>query len=235
MPIAMLSRSLPPAGFVEPCLPTLARTAPDGPRWAHEIKHDGYRFICRRDGDRVRVYSRWGKHWSDKVPAIVDALAALPATSVMLDGAGVVVDQHGLTDFERLRTALAGRDGSRAVFLFAFDLLALDGEDMRPHPWETRRATLAGLLRKARTGIRLSEHLNATDGETVFQHACRMGLEGIVAKRRDQPYRSGRSPDCVKLKNPDAPAASRMIEVIHDHRSDPDRRTGLKAERDLER
>jgi bifunctional non-homologous end joining protein LigD len=86
---------------------------------------------------------------------------------------------------------LAGRGGSRAVFLFAFDLLALDGEDMRPHPWETRRATLVGLLRKAGTGVRLSEHLEATDGETVFQHACRMGLEGIVAKRVAGPIVRG--------------------------------------------
>jgi bifunctional non-homologous end joining protein LigD len=110
----------------------------DGPRWAYEIKHDGFRFICRRDGNRVRVYSRWGKDWSDKVPAIVAALAALRVTSVTLDGEGVVVDPRGLTDFDRLHAALAGREGSRAVFLFAFDLLALDGEDMRPHPWETR-------------------------------------------------------------------------------------------------
>jgi bifunctional non-homologous end joining protein LigD len=208
----MLSRPPLPAGFIEPCLPTLARIVPDGPRWAYEIKHDGFRFICRRDGDRVRVYSRWGKDWSDKVPAIVDALTALPVKSATLDGEGVVIDQFGLTDFEQLRSALAGRDGSRAVFLYAFDLLALDGEDMRPHPWQTRRATLAGLLRKAGRGIRLSEHLEATDGETVFQHACRMGLEGIVAKRVDQPYRSGRSPDWVKVKNPDAPAAMREFE-----------------------
>jgi bifunctional non-homologous end joining protein LigD len=212
----MLSRSPPsalrPAGFVHPCLPTLSRAVPAGPRWAYEIKHDGFRFICCRDGDRVRVYSRWGKDWSDKVPAIVDALAALPVRSATLDGEGVVVDQRGLTDFERLRSALAGRDGSRAVFLYAFDLIALDGEDMRPHPWETRHATLAGLLRKAGTGIRLSEHLDSTDGVTVFQHACRMGLEGIVAKRVDSRYRSGRSPDWVKIKNPNAPAASRVIE-----------------------
>jgi bifunctional non-homologous end joining protein LigD len=208
----MISHFPPPAGFVEPCIPTFARIVPDGPRWAYEIKHDGYRFICRRDGNRVRVYSRWGKDWSDKVPAIVEALAALPVTSATLDGEGVVVDEHGLTDFERLRSALAGRTGSRAVFLYAFDVLALDGEDMRPHPWETRRATLAGLLRKAGSGLRLSEHLDGTDGATVFQHACRMGLEGIVAKRVDRPYRSGRSPGWLKIKNPNSPAMLRLQE-----------------------
>ena len=112
-----------PAGFVPPCLPTFARTPPDGPQWVYEIKHDGFRFISRRDGDRVHVFSRHGKDWSDKVPAIVEAMLALPAPAT-LDGEGVVVDDRGITDFERLRSALAGRGGSRSVFLFAFDLLA---------------------------------------------------------------------------------------------------------------
>jgi bifunctional non-homologous end joining protein LigD len=148
-----------PAGFIEPCLPTLGRTVSAGPQWVHEIKHDGYRFICRRDGDRVRVFTRRGHDWTDRVPAIAEALRSLRVMSVTLDGEGVVVDNRGVTDFERLRTALAGRGGSRAAFLFAFDLLSLDGEDLRRHPWEIRRATLTGLLRKAGAGIRLSEHL----------------------------------------------------------------------------
>jgi bifunctional non-homologous end joining protein LigD len=151
------------------------------------------------------------KDWTDKVPAIVEAMHALPVKSVTLDGEGVVVDARGVTDFERLRTALAGRDGARAVFLYGFDLLELDGHDLRREPWEIRRATLTGLLRKAGPGIRLSEHLNG-DGETIFRHACALGVEGIVAKRRDRPYRSGRSPDWVKVRNPDAPAATRIME-----------------------
>ena len=211
----MLSRALSlvgfPAGFIEPCLPTPSRTVPSGPQWAHEIKHDGFRFICRRDGDRVRVFSRHGREWTDSVPLIVEALRALPVMSATLDGEGVVVDNRGVTDFERLRAALA-RGGSRAAFLFAFDLLALDGEDLRRHPWETRRATLAALLRRAGPGIRLSEHLDATDGETVFRHACALGVEGIIAKRRDRPYRSGRCADWVKVRNPEAPAATRIME-----------------------
>src|SRR5690349_10031713 len=104
-------------------------------------------------------------------------------------------------DFERLRAALAERGGSRAAFLYGFDLLALDGEDLRAHPWEIRRATLTGLLPKAGPGIRLSEHLNG-DGETIFRHACALGAEGLVAKRRDRPYRSGRCADWIKIKNP---------------------------------
>jgi bifunctional non-homologous end joining protein LigD len=175
---------------------------PDGPQWAYEVKHDG---------DRVRVFSRNAKDWTDKLPAIVEAMLALPVSSVTLDGEGVVCDDRGVTDFERLRSALAGRGGSRAAFLFAFDLLALDGEDLRCHPWEIRRASLTRLLREARPGIRLSEHLNG-HGETIFGHACALGAEGIVAKRRDRPYRSGRCVDWVKLKNPDASAAMRIIE-----------------------
>jgi bifunctional non-homologous end joining protein LigD len=96
------------------------------------------------------------------------------------------------------------------VFLYGFDLLAIDGEDLRRQPWEIRRATLTRLLLKARPGVRLSEHLDG-DGETIFRHACALGAEGIVAKCRDRPYRSGRCADWVKVKNPAAPAATREI------------------------
>jgi len=200
-----------PPGFIEPCLPTLGRALPTGPQWAFEIKHDGFRFICWRDGERVRVYSRRGTDYTDRVPAIAEALIALRVRSVTIDGEGVVCRHNGVTDFDILRAAM-GRKGSREAFLYAFDLLELDGQDLRPEPWATRRATLTSLMRKVNPGIRLSEHLYAGDGEAVYQHACRMGLEGIVAKRRDSRYRSGRSPDWIKVKNPDAPAATRVIE-----------------------
>ena len=134
-----------------------------------------------------------------------------PVTSATIDGEGVVVDERGVTNFERLRAAMAERGGSRAAFLFGFDLLEVGGEDLRAHPWEIRRATLTGLLRKVGPGIRLSEHLDG-DGETIFRHACALGAEGIVAKRRDRPYRSGRCADWVKIRNPAAPAAARVIE-----------------------
>jgi bifunctional non-homologous end joining protein LigD len=96
-------------------------------------------------------------------------------------------------------------------------LLELDGHDLRREPWEARRDALASLLRNSTTGtlslgIQLSEHLDGADGDIVFRHACKLGLEGIVAKRRDRPYRSGRSPDWIKVKNPAAPAATRLIE-----------------------
>jgi bifunctional non-homologous end joining protein LigD len=199
-----------PPGFIEPCLPTLANIVPSGPQWVYEVKHDGFRFIGRRDGDRVCVFSRRGNDYTDRVPAIAMALHALQVRSATIDGEGVVCGSDGVSDFVRLRGALR-RQGSRRVFLYAFDLLELDGRDLRPRPWEDRRKALTKLLRKAGGGIQLSEHLAITDGATIFKHACAMGLEGIVAKRRDRPYRSGRSPDWVKVKNPDAPAATRVI------------------------
>jgi len=200
-----------PLGFIEPCLPTNAHAVPSGPVWAYEIKHDGFRFMCRRTCDRVRVFSRHGHDWTDRVPLIAEAIAALRVKSVMLDGEGVVCRPDGVSDFDLLRAAV-GRKGSRAAFLYAFDLLELDGADLRYEPWETRRATLASLLRKSGKGIRLSGHIDGADGDLVFRHACIMGLEGIVAKRRDRPYRSGRSPDWIKVKNPHAPAATRIME-----------------------
>ena len=200
-----------PPGFIEPCLPTLGHTVPSGPQWAYEIKHDGYRFICRREGNGIRVFSRRGHDWTDRVPRIVDTFARLPASSVTLDGEGVACDTQGVTNFELLRAAL-GRPAKREVFLYAFDLLELDGRDLRREPWSDRRRKLALLLRGAGHGVQLSDHMEGTDGDAMFRHACAMGLEGIVAKRRDKPYRSGRSPDWIKVKNPHAPAVTRLIE-----------------------
>jgi bifunctional non-homologous end joining protein LigD len=145
----MLSRSEStnrrPAGFIDPCLPTLAHAAPDGPLWVYEIKFD--RFICRPDGDRVRAFTRRGHHWTDRVPRIAEAPAALPVTSATIDGEAVVCDSSGISDFHRLGAALAGR-GSKP-FLYAFALLELNGRDQR-------------LLRKGGDGIRsAAAHLAA--------------------------------------------------------------------------
>jgi bifunctional non-homologous end joining protein LigD len=94
-----------PLGFIEPCLPTLARAVPTGAPWVYEIEHDGFRFICRRDGDRVRVFSRRGIDHTDRAPAIADALLALNVRSVTLDGEGLICGPDGVTDFDRLRAA----------------------------------------------------------------------------------------------------------------------------------
>jgi bifunctional non-homologous end joining protein LigD len=110
----------------------------------------------------------------------------------------VCCDDRGLAIFQNLRR----RQNEASAFLYAFDLLELNGTDMRREPIEIRKATLASILRKSRPGVRLNEHLEHTDGLAVFQHACKMGLEGIVSKRLGSRYRSGRSPDWLKFKNP---------------------------------
>lgn len=176
----------------------------------HEIKHDGYRFIVRRDGDAVRGFTRNGHDWIERVPAIAAALTRLRVRSATIDGEAVVCGPDGLADFDALRSALSSRRASQA-FLYAFDLLELNGLDLRAEPWQTRRAALERLLRQSGPGIRLSEHIE-WDGATVFEHACRLGAEGIVSKQRGSRYRSGRCDDWRKTKNPEAPAFRRVIE-----------------------
>src|SRR5262245_33071210 len=130
-----------------------AREVPVGPQWAHEIKHDGYRFICRRDGDRVRVFSRRGLDWTERVQSMVAAVGKLRARTAGIDGEAVVARDDGVTDFHAQRSALASRDGRDAVFLYAFDLLELDGQDLRREPWYWRRDALTKLIDKAGPGI----------------------------------------------------------------------------------
>jgi bifunctional non-homologous end joining protein LigD len=111
-------------------LPTNGHIVPTGPEWAYEIKHDGFRFICRRELDRVRVFSRRGHDWTDWVPRIAEPLGSLQVTSIIIDGEGVVCGPDGVADFDRLRAAV-GWKGSRDAFLCVFDLLELDGDDLR--------------------------------------------------------------------------------------------------------
>ena len=117
---------------------------------------------------------------------------------------------RSVSQFDRMR-AVFGRGGSREAFLYAFDLLKLNGRDLRNEPWARRRAELVQLLAAADEGIRLCEHIEDTDGAVVFRAACNMGLEGIVAKRRDGRYRSGRSRDWIKIKNMAHPAIERAM------------------------
>jgi ATP-dependent DNA ligase len=197
-----------PTGFIAPCLPTKTDKLPSGELWLHEIKHDGFRIIARKSGDGVRLYSRPGNDLTDRFPLIVEALTRLRSRSCIIDGEAVACDENGVTSFNRVR--YRRNDGD--VFLYAFDLIELNGDDLRRDPLEVRKATLASVVAKAAPGLRLNEHLEHDDGETVFRHACKMGLEGIVSKRKDSPYRSGRSPDWLKMKNPEAPAVKREAE-----------------------
>jgi bifunctional non-homologous end joining protein LigD len=204
----MLSR-VSPNGFVEPCLPSPADKPPSGSEWVHEIKHDGYRLMARRDpiAIGVRLLTRNGHDWAARYPLIVDAVNALKVRSCLIDGEAVACDGSGVAVFERLRRKREGRH----AFLYAFDLLELNGNDLRGEPFEVRKATLASVLRGCPPGLRLNEHL-AHPGDVVFRHACKMGLEGIVSKRLGSRYRSGRTKDWLKFKNPDAPAVKREAE-----------------------
>jgi len=196
--------------FIEPCLPTISRTVPTGPGWAYEIKHDGFRFLAVRQGKRVRVFSRGGHDWSKQLPAIANAMQALPVSSATLDGEGVICGPDGKSDFDRMRACFS-RNGAPEAFLYAFDLLELDGRDLRNQPWARRRALLVQLLADADAGIRLNEHIEDVEGAVVFRQACVMGLEGIVAKRRDSRYRSGRCREWIKIKNPAHSAIERAM------------------------
>jgi bifunctional non-homologous end joining protein LigD len=131
----------------------------------------------------------------------VEALAGLRSRSCIIDGEAVCCDNDGRASFDRIRY----RRHDASVFLFAFDLIESNGDDLRNDPLEVRKATLASVLGKAGPGLRLNEHIEHDDGDVVFRHACKLGLEGIVSKRKGSPYRSGRSPDWLKMKNPEAP------------------------------
>jgi len=194
--------------FIEPCLPSPADKPPSGSNWVHEIKHDGYRLMARRISVGIRLITRRGNDWSDRFPLVVQAVNHLKVRSCLIDGEVVCCDERGVARFDVLRR----RRNESVAFLYAFDLLELDGVDLRQEPIETRKATLASVLRKSRPGLRLNEHLEHSEGAVVFQHACKMGLEGIVSKRLGSRYRSGRSPDWLKFKNPAAPAVRREAE-----------------------
>ena len=154
-------------------------------------------------GDLVRLQTRGGYNWADRYPWIVEAARALKVRSAVVDSEAVVCGPDGVSDFERLHS----RAYDHAAFLYAFDLLELNGEDLRPLPLERRKAKLAKLIRNS--GIALSEHTDG-DGTEILTEACRMGLEGIVSKRLDMPYRAGPSKTWLKIKNPKSPAMLRV-------------------------
>jgi ATP-dependent DNA ligase len=202
----MLSRTLP-AGFIAPCLPNKAPRPPSGALWLHEIKHDGFRVMARKAGERVRLYSRPGNDLTYRFPLIVEAMIQDCERSLASDGEAVACGDDGIASFNRIRH----RHHDADVFMWAFDLIELNGDDLRRDPLNVRKATLASVLARAAPGLRLNEHLEA-DGPDVFHHACMLGLEGIVSKRKDSQYRSGRSPHWIKSKNPNAPAVKREAE-----------------------
>ena len=197
-------RTHPALGFIKPCLPSPAKTPPSGADWIHEIKHDGFRIMARRDANGVRLISRNGNDLTSRFPLIATAVTALPARSCLIDGEAIVRDKTGLAVFDLIR----GYRSIASAVLCAFDLLELDGEDLRRKPIESRKSALNNLLRGQQSGIVFNQHYKAR-GETIFRVACQLGCEGIVSKRLGSPYRSGRSKYWVKIKNPKAPAVKR--------------------------
>jgi len=191
---------------IEPCLPRAAKQPPAGPGWIHEIKHDGYRILAERDHGSARLYTRNGYDFADRFPLAAAALRKLPVRSCVIDGEAIVCDANGLAVFDLLR-----RWGGDDVVLCAFDLLELDGHDLRREPIEERKATLAKLLRRPVDGIAFNEHYSG-DGAIIYKHACALGCEGIVSKRLGSTYRPGRAVCWLKVKNPAAPAVTREAE-----------------------
>ena len=187
--------------FVSPSLATLRTAAPSGAGWVHEIKFDGYRIQARLDHGEVRLLTRKGLDWAGKFPNVAAAVAKLPAETALIDGEIVVEDERGLSNFSMLQVAL--KEGRRDAFVYyVFDLLHLDGRDLRELPLIERKAELKRLIDAAKAAgntIRYSEHFDE-DGALVLQQACRMTLEGIVSKRADAPYRSGRVETFIKTK-----------------------------------
>jgi bifunctional non-homologous end joining protein LigD len=207
MRMSLRERNRPGLGIIEPCLPSPANAPPSGRNWIHEIKHDGFRILARRDSAGVRLITRAGNDFSGRFPFIAMAIAKLPVRSCLIDGEAIVCDEKGLAVFELIR-----RHGALASAVYcAFDLLELNGEDLRRQPIEERKWRLANLLDGSHLSLALNEHFEE-DGAMVFRKACELGCEGIVSKRLGSPYRSGRSPHWVKVKNPKAPAVKREAE-----------------------
>jgi len=190
------ARRSPPAGFIRPCLPALVDRPPSGPDWLHEIKHDGYRIIVRKEGDRVTIWTRHGTNFTDRLPKIAEAVQRLKAERALIDGEAVAFRPDGHSDLAALRT----KAGAGGAALVAFDLLSLDSEDLQQRPLEERREALSRIIAGG-DNIVFSEAL-AADGALVFAKACEMGLEGIVSKRLGGVYWSGRCRNWLKVKNP---------------------------------
>ncbi|MBC7467211.1 MAG: DNA ligase D [Bdellovibrio sp.] len=191
------SKKLP--AFIEPELCALVDQAPKGDQWIHEIKFDGYRSLCRKENTRVQMLTRSGLDWSAKYKATVDEMKRIKAKSFFIDGEIAWVDDKGRSQFDGLQDALT--DGrSQDLVYYVFDLLYLNGKDLKDLPLLERKKLLSELIKNAKLkNIIFSDHQIA-DGNDVFKEACRLGFEGIISKNVDAAYNSGRSTDWVKTK-----------------------------------
>ncbi|WP_437300587.1 DNA ligase D [Sorangium sp. So ce426] len=197
------ARKGPFPGEIEPQLATLVTGPPPDEGWLYEVKLDGYRMLAKLRGGRVTLLTRRGQDWTERFAGVRDDLAQLPAREAVLDGEIVVVRPDGVTDFQALQNALSDGNGRREgrLMYFVFDLLYLDGRDLRACTQVTRKRALEALLAEApeKGHLRYTEHV-AEDGSAVVQHACELGIEGVIAKRPEAPYRSGRGDSWLKVK-----------------------------------
>jgi bifunctional non-homologous end joining protein LigD len=186
--------------FLEPCLASPCDKPPSGPKWIHEIKHDGYRIQARINGRETRLFTRKALDWTARFRSIADALAGLGLGSALIDGEIVVEDEKGISSLNNLQADL--KAGRRERFrYYVFDLLYCEGYDLTKARLVDRKRLLQDIVAglEASLPIRFSEHLEA-DGPTMLEHSCRFGLEGIISKRGDLPYRPGRGEQWFKAK-----------------------------------
>ncbi|WP_248114455.1 DNA ligase [Bradyrhizobium sp. 2S1] len=179
---------------------------PHGADWLHEIKHDGYRLIVQRDGKIVRLFTRNGHDWSKRFPAISEAALRNRCQRFVIDGEAVLLGVYGRSDFNGLHS----RKHDDEVQLYAFDIIALDGDDLRKLPLHLRKTNLARILARRIDGIHVAPFERGEIGPDLYRHACLMGLEGLVSKHRDRGYRAGRCTHWIKNKNPEHPAFNRV-------------------------
>jgi bifunctional non-homologous end joining protein LigD len=193
------AKRAPMPDFIEPALATLKPAPPTGPKWLHEVKFDGYRLQARLEGQQVRLLTRSGLDWTHRFGMeVTDALRALPADTFVIDGELVVESAAGASDFPALQADLSEGRNDRFVF-YVFDLMYLDGHDLRDAPLIERKGMLEDLVGTDPGRVRYSNHFGET-GAMVLRHACRLSLEGIISKEADAPYRSGRGKTWIKSK-----------------------------------
>jgi bifunctional non-homologous end joining protein LigD len=193
------AKKAPMPGFIEPMLASLVKAPLAGERWLHEIKFDGYRLEARIEGGQVQLLTRSGLDWTGKFgEEMINVFKALPVSKALIEGELVVENAAGASDFSALQADLSEGRTDRFLF-YAFDLLYLDAYDLREAPLVARKAALERLVGRGSGAVRPSGHFDES-GEVVLKHACRLGLEGIVSKLRDSPYRSGRGKSWIKSK-----------------------------------
>jgi bifunctional non-homologous end joining protein LigD len=183
---------------IAPALATPVDAPPEGASWIHEIKLDGYRAWVRLEGGEAQVFTRSGKDWTTRFPEIARAVEALPARDALLDGEIVALDPDGRSRFGALQQALESGQTAGLRF-YTFDLLHLDGQDLRSLPLRVRKDMLRQLVEDPPAAIRFTEHVQG-QGAAFFDAACKLGLEGVLAKRADAPYRGGRGRDWLKVR-----------------------------------